>query len=276
MPLIKVTNGTNLFYKDWGSGIPVVFVHGWCINCDSWEYIMHEMAEKGFRCIAYDQRGCGRSDQPWRGYDYMTLADDLAALIERLDLDKVVLVGHSMGCGVITQYLAEYGDLHVLKAVLIGTTTPYMAQSASNPNGIERAYLDADIDYIKRDRPGFVHSLVEDFFYLQKAGNTISPQMVNWAEEITMQASSRAAVEMRNTCYSANQREELKQISIPVLMLHGDKDTSCPLPLTVEPTRDLLINSKLKIYEEMPHGMYMTEGPLISKDIMDFIYSKIT
>ncbi|MEO6633054.1 MAG: alpha/beta hydrolase, partial [Mucilaginibacter sp.] len=141
MPFIKVTNGTNLFYKDWGSGIPVIFVHGWCINCDSWEYIMQEMAEKGSRCIAYDQRGCGRSDQPWRGYDFITLADDLAALIERLDLDKVVLVGHSMGCGVIAQYIADYGDLYVLKAVLIGTTTPCMAQSASNPNGIERAYL---------------------------------------------------------------------------------------------------------------------------------------
>jgi pimeloyl-ACP methyl ester carboxylesterase len=274
MSFIKVTNGTNLFYKDWGTGTPVIFVHGWCINCDSWEYIMHEMCDKGFRCIAYDQRGCGRSDQPWRGFDYSTLADDLATLIEKLDLDNVILVGHSMGCGVITQYLADYGNLHVLKAVLIGTTTPNVAKSVSNPNGVDRVYFDEDINYIKRDRADFVYSLVDDFFDLKNENNIVSPQMVQWAMDITLQASSRAAVEMRSTCYNSNQREDMKEISIPVLLLHGDKDTSCPINLTAAPTHDLLINSRLKIYEGLPHGMYITEAPLISADIMDFINQK--
>jgi len=271
MGSIKVTNGTNLFYKDWGSGIPVIFVHGWCVNCDSWEYMMHEFTDKGFRCIAYDQRGCGRSDQPWRGYDYLTLADDLAALIERLDLDKAILIGHSMGCGVITQYLADYGDLHVLKAVFIGTTTPNIAKSVSNPEGIDRALHNEAINFIKKDRPAYIYSLIDGFFDLPFKNTEISQHLINWTMDITLQASARAAVEMLNTCYSSIQCDELKQISIPVLLLHGDKDVSCPINLTALPTSDLLVNSILKIYEGLPHGLYISEAPFISTDIIDFI-----
>lgn len=271
MSFIKVTNGTDLFYKDWGSGTPIVFVHGWCVNCDSWEYIMGDLCGKGFRCIAYDQRGCGRSGQPWRGYDYLTLADDLAAIIERLDLDKVILVGHSMGCGVITQYLADYGELRVSKAVLIGTTTPDIAKSANNPNGIDRVHFDDSINFIKRDRPGYVYSLIDDFFDLHNEEVKVSKALVDWAAGLTLQASSKAATEMLNTSYSSNQCEELKNISTPVMLLHGDKDASCPLSITAEPTQKLLVNSKLKVYKGKPHGMYISEPHTISADILDYI-----
>ncbi len=271
MSFIKVTNGTNLFYKDQGSGIPVIFVHGWCINCDSWEYVMNELTDNGFRCIAYDQRGCGRSDQPWRGYDYCTLADDLAAVIDRLDLDKVILVGHSLGCGVIMQYLADYGESRVIKAVLLGTTTPNIAKSMANPNGLDREHFNESIDFIKRDRAGYVYSLVDDFFGVQFEGNVVSQYMIDWTFGITMQASSRAATEMLNTAYTSNQREELKRISIPVLLLHGDKDVSCPIALTAQPTLDLLINGELKVYEDKAHGMYISEGNVIGADIINFI-----
>lgn len=271
MPFIKVTNGTNLFYQDNGSGAAVVLVHGWCMNSDSWEYVMHEITDNGFRCIAYDQRGCGRSDQPWRGYDYCTLADDLAALIEKLDLDKVVLVGHSMGCGVITQYLADYGDAHVTKAVFIGTTTPYLAKSANNPDGVDRVNLDAAIDFIKRDRPGFVYSLADDFFYLKSEQCTVSQHMIDWTVAIPLQASAKAAVEMQRTAVISDQREELKGISTPVLLIHGNKDIGCPTSLTAEATHKLLINSTLKVYDEQPHGIYMCQGKMVGADIIEFI-----
>jgi len=271
MPFIKVTNGTNLFYQDNGSGVPVVFVHDWCMNSASWEYVMHDVADNGFRCIAYDQRGCGRSDQPFRGYDYCTLADDLAALIERLDLDKVILVGHSLGCGVITQYLADYGDTHVIKAVYIGTTTPYLAKSANNPDGIDREVLDFAIDFIKRDRPGFIYSLADDFFYLSSEECKVSQHMIDWTVAIPLQASAKAAVEMQRTAVVSDQREELKGISTPVLLIHGNKDIGCPVPLTAGATHKLLINSTLKVYKEQPHGIYISQGKMMAADIIAFI-----
>jgi len=271
MPFIKVTNGTNLFYLDNGSGAPVLFVHGWCANSTTWEYVMNEMTDNGFRCIAYDQRGCGRSDQPWRGYDYATLADDLATVIEKLDLDKVVLVGHSMGCGVITQYLADYGGAHVSKAVYIGTTTPNYAKSVDNPDGVERVHLEAVLDSIKKDRPAFVYSLIDDFFYLKSEQCTVSQHMVDWTLRVPMEASLRAAVELQSTVFFTDQREELKGITTPVLLIHGTKDIGCPTSLTAEPTHKLLINSTLKVYDEQPHGIYMSQGKMVGADIIEFI-----
>ena len=271
MSFIKVENGTNLFYKDWGTGKPVVFVHGWCINCDSWEYIVHNIIENGFRCVAYDQRGCGRSDQPWDGYDYGTLADDLSALIEHLDLKDVVLVGHSMGCGVITKYLADHGDVRITKAVLLGTTTPYILKTAENPDGIDVTHLNDAINFMKADRPAYVRSLADGFFDLQNPVNPLSGDLVEWAVGITLQASSRASVEMLNTSITSDLRKEMAKIKVPVLFLHGDKDVSCPTAITAAHSRDLVVNGRLKIYENMAHGAYIDKAKMLSADILEFI-----
>lgn len=141
MSYIITEDRTKLFYKDWGSRSPIVFIHGWCLPSDSWEYVMSDLPHRGLRCIAYDQRGCGRSDQPWAGYGYDTLADDLHTLIEQLDLHELTLIGHSMGCGVVTNYLARYGNHNTVRAVLIGTTTPFIAHAEDNPEGINPQYL---------------------------------------------------------------------------------------------------------------------------------------
>lgn len=274
MSFIKATNGTNLFYQDNGSGVPVLFVHGWCMNSGSWEYVMHEMTDNGFRCIAYDLRGCGRSDQPWRGYEYATLADDLATIIEKLDLDKVVLIGHSMGCGVISQYLADYGDARVTKAVYIGTTTPLLAKAENNPDGIDRTNLDMALDLIKNDRPGFIFSLADDFFYLKSEQCKVSQHMIDWTVAIPLEASARAAVELQRTAFISDQREELKGISTPILLLHGNKDIGCPTAITAEASHKLLVNSVLKIYDEQPHGMYISQGKMIATDIIEYINKK--
>jgi pimeloyl-ACP methyl ester carboxylesterase len=243
MAFIKAKDGTNLFYKDWGNGKTVVFVHGWCLNSDTWEYVMNELTFKGYRCIAYDQRGCGRSDPAFTGYDYSSLADDLATLLEELNLNDVTLVAHSMGCGIITGYLSEHGTSRAKKAVAA----------------------------IRKDRPAYVRSMANGFFNLESVNHNISPEMVDWAVDINLQSSSRAAIELMNTQISGNQKDELKTIAIPVLLQHGDRDLTSPLRLTAEPTRDLLNESKLKIYKNHGHGIIISGSDLISADIIDFI-----
>lgn len=270
MAFIKVTDGTNLFYKDWGTGQPIVFVHGWCINSDSWEYLMHPLAEAGFRCIAYDQRGCGRSDQPWYGYDYPALAGDLASLIEQLDLKEAVLAGHSMGCGVITQYLADYGDIRVKKAVLISTTTPSPAKSDKNPYGVSIEQAEGFINFVKKDRTAYTMGLSDDFFNRHHPDFHVSQTMVDWAQSIVMQASARAATEMIRTMYT-DQHKELKNIDVPVLLLHGEGDVTPPPQISAVPTHKLLTNSRLKLFRDQPHGMYIIAPELLLPEITQFI-----
>src|SRR5215207_6111805 len=150
MKFIKTGDGTRLFYQDWGAGRPVVLVHGWCINSDSWEYVMNELPHSGLRCVAYDQRGCGRSGRPWAGYNYDTLADDLQALLEHLDLREATLVGHSMGCGVVAHHLTRHGASRVARAALVATT-PFIARAADNPEGVDRQYLEDSLAAMRRD-----------------------------------------------------------------------------------------------------------------------------
>lgn len=271
MSLVKVANNTNLYYKDWGTGRTVVFVHGWCVNCDSWEYMMLDMVVAGFRCVAFDMRGCGRSDQPSSGYDYVTLADDLAALIESLGLDKIVLVGHSMGCGVIVQYLADYGETNVEKAVLIGPTTPCGLKTEENPGGVTPELFNQAVEFLKKDRPAYVRSLADGFFYLQNPACTVSADMADWAVDITLQASAIAALGLFKTNIFTDQRELLKKLEIPVLILNGDKDVSTPVEGNAKPTHQLLKNSVLKIFKDQPHGMYISEAGLLTPEIIEFI-----
>ena len=142
IPYIEMPDHTSLFYKDWGTGMPVVFIHGWALGADMWEYQMPYLARQGLRCIAYDKRGCGRSSQPWTGYDFNTFADDLATVIEQLDLREVTLVGHSMGCGDITRYLSRYGASRVARAALVAPTTPFILKAPDNPEGVDKGVFD--------------------------------------------------------------------------------------------------------------------------------------
>ena len=161
---IETRDSVSLFYKDWGTGNPVVFVHGWALGADMWEYQMPSLADKGLRCIAYDKRGCGRSGQPWGGYDFDTFADDLAMLIEQLDLREVTLVGHSMGCGDITRCLSRHGAERVARAALVAPTTPFILRTADNPEGLEKSVFDNIVAELCRDRPRFLAASAPAFF----------------------------------------------------------------------------------------------------------------
>jgi pimeloyl-ACP methyl ester carboxylesterase len=232
---------------------------------------MADLVERGYRCIAFDLRGCGRSDQPWNGYDYGTLAGDLAAILETLDLRDVTLVGHSMAGGLILRYLKNHGDERTARAVLIGTTTPFVLKTADNPDGIDRSYLDTMIKEIRCDRPRYVASLAPAFFGVKDGMCPVSLEMVQWAIGLTLQASPLAASELLRTNFEADQRDELRQITVPTLLIHGDEDVSCPLELTARRTADLMQDCRLTVYEGKAHGIYMTEARRVCDDISHFV-----
>ena len=267
MAFLITEDGTELFYKDCGSGKPFVLIHGWCINCDSWDYIITGLTDAGYRCITYDQRGCGRSGFSWNGYDYNTLSNDLATLINKLRLNDVTLIGHSLGCGIICTYLSKHGDQQISNAILIGTTTPYLARAKNNLTGTKEANLHA----MRTDRPLYVRTLAEGFFNLTDEKENTSAPLVDWTVNLTLQASARAAEMMFITAFDSDCSSVLTQIRTPLLILHGTKDVSCPPGLTAVPTHELLVNSTLKMYEDFAHGMYINKATVICKDIITFL-----
>jgi non-heme chloroperoxidase len=273
MALITNKDGIALFYEDYGSGKPVVLVHGWGMNGDTWEYVMRVLLQHGLRCIAYDLRGCGRSDKPWGSYDYSTLAGDLAALIEALDLQDITLVGHAMGCGVITRYLYDHGQARVGGAVFLGTTTPYLLRADDNPEGMDKSFFDNMIEAIIKDRPGFVTGIGQGFFTGNKDGIPVPTPLSTWAFGIVMQSSPFAATEFIRTTSGTDQREDLKKITIPVLIIHGGATSGAPISLTAERTLGYLPNARLLVYEGSSGGFYITEGERTGKDILEFMGS---
>jgi non-heme chloroperoxidase len=247
----------------------VVLVHGWCINSDSWEYVASELPRGGLRCVAYDQRGCGRSGRPWEGYDYDTLADDLQAVLERLDLRGATLVGHSMGCGVVARHLVRHGAGRVARAAFVATTTPFIAKAADNPLGVDRQYLEDSLAAMRSDRARYVYELAPAFF-----GGGASQALIDWAFALTMQSSPRAAAEMLRTNFLTDQRGELKEIRIPALVVHGDADQTSPPELTGKRTSELLPDGRLTVYAGAAHGLYITEARRLTADLAEFINTR--
>lgn len=272
MPFLE-TNGTRLHYQDWGAGRPVVFIHGWAIGGGSWEYQALPLADQSLRCITYDQRGCGQSDDPGGGHDYDTLSDDLAALIEHLDLRGAVLVGHSMGGGVIARYLSRHGAGRVARIALAATTTPFPMKTVDNPDGFDVSALEDALARMRQDRALYVADIASGFFGAGLPGCSASPEMTQWGISLTMQASPKASVEMLRTSFSTDQRADLGAVTVPTLVLHGDMDQSCPLDLTGRETARLISDSRLAVYEGAPHGFLLTHKDRFNSDLLAFIGS---
>lgn len=273
MPTFETRDHVRLFYTDWGSGPALVFLHGWAVGGTMWEPQTLSLSRRGLRCIALDQRGCGRSDDPGYGYDYDTLADDLAALLDHLDLRDATLVGHSMGGGTITRYLTRHGAGRVARAVFIATTTPYLLQTDDNPDGIPKRVFDEVIDAVSEDRPRYFAEIAPGFFGRGLPGCAISEERVQWGVQLALQASPRATVEMTRTNSETDQRQELRQVTVPVLVIHGDADSGSPLDRTARPTAALLPDAELKIYENAPHGLTFTHAERLNADLVDWMTS---
>ena len=269
-PYVETRDGQQLFHKDWGTGAPVLFLAAWALPSDMWDYQMVPLSEHGLRCIAYDRRGHGRSSHPGTGYDYDTLADDLAAVLDALDLREVTLVGMSMAGGEIVRYLTRHRQRRIARVVLVATdATPFRLQAADNPRGIpaERAeYFRRQL--LLRDYPNWMEENREPFFVPET-----SRQMQEWVRSMMLRTSMKALVECNRSMTSTDFRAELPKITVPTLLIHGDKDVSAPLEVTGRPTASLIPRARLEVYEGAPHGLFLTHMERLTRDLLTFAKS---
>jgi pimeloyl-ACP methyl ester carboxylesterase len=266
MAFISTSDGTRLYWHEWGEGAPLLFLSSLGMSSQMWQYQMVAFAEQGFRCICLDRRGHGRSDQPGRGYDYDTLADDVATLIADLDLTALTLVGHSMAGGEIVRYLTRHGDSHVARAILLGATTPFIREASDNQAGIPMAQLEALWAGWKQDYPKWVAEGTAPFFVPET-----SAAMMRWAASLLQQISLPVALACSRALANADFRREMREIGTPVLLIHGDRDRSAPLGLTAAPSARLLPNCRLLVYEGAPHGLIYTHMERLHRDMLAFI-----
>jgi non-heme chloroperoxidase len=266
MPFLETRDGAALYYKDWGAGKPVVFVHSWAANSDLWQYQMIYLCGKGLRCIAYDKRGHGRSSQPGHGYDYDTLADDLASLLERLDLREVTLVGHSMGCGEIVRYLTRHGSSRVTRTVLISTATPFALRTSDKPDGVDRAIFDKLRASWAQDFPKWLGENARPFFVPET-----SPEMMQWVIGMCLQSSLKALIDCFQAVTETDFRAELPAITVPTRIIHGNADVSEPIEQRGRRTAQVIPGSEFKLYEGAPHGLMLTHMDRLNADLIAFI-----
>ncbi len=266
LPYVATADGTMLYYKDWGSGEPIVFVHSWAMASDMWQYQMAPLVKAGYRCIAYDRRGHGRSTQPAHGYDYDTLADDLAALMEHLELRDVAMIGHSMGPGEIVRYISRHGSGRVSKIVMLAPTTPFTLQTPDNPNGLPGAMFEAFRAEWLKDFPGWLAKNARPFVMPDT-----SDQLLQWGLNMMLGTSMIAVIECNRAVVETDFRAELPRIKVPTLIIQGTVDVSAPLELTGRRTEALIPGSKLIVYEGAPHGLMLTHIERLNADILSFI-----
>ena len=271
MPFFHAKDGTHLHYNDWGSGAPVVLIHGWPLDGEMWEYQAVHLANHGYRVITYDRRGFGRSAQPWTGYDYDTMADDLATLIETLDLSGVTLVGFSMGGGEVARYAARHGTSRLARAVLLAAVTPYLLKDASNPDGVDRGVFDGIVEGLKKDRPGFLAAFGKQFYGVGMLTFSISSDFLQWSQNLAMLGSPKATIDCVRAFSETDFRADLKALTVPTLIIHGEADATVPAKVSAEQTVKLVPRAELKIYPGAPHGLFYTDRDRLNADLLAFM-----
>ncbi len=274
MPKIKTQDGTDIYYKDWGNGQPVVFSHGWPLNSDAFEDQMFFLASHGYRCIAHDRRGHGRSSQPWKGNDMDTYADDLAELMEKLDLKDAVLVGHSTGGGEVVRYIARHGVSRVSKIVLIGAVPPIMLKTAENPGGLPMQVFDQIRNAVIADRSQLFKDLSMSFYGYNRPGAKVSEGVRNSFWHQGMMAGLTGAYFSIKAFSETNMTNDLKKINIPTLIIHGDDDQIVPIADSSMLSAKIIRNSILRIYKGAPHGLCTTYKQQVNADLLAFIEGK--
>ena len=271
MDTIKTKDGTEIFYKDWGSGKTVVFSHGWPLDADAWDSQMLFMVQKGYRVIAHDRRGHGRSGQPGQGNDMDTYADDLAALVEALGLTNAIHVGHSTGGGEVVRYIARHGTKRVAKAVLVSAVPPLMLRTADNPEGLPIEVFDQIRAGVARDRSQFYKELSLSFYGANRPGSTVSEGVREQFWRLSMQAGIAAAYECVRAFSETDFRDDLKKVNVPTLVIHGDDDQIVPIAVGGLRSSKMIDGATLEVYKGAPHGLMSTHQAQLNADLLQFI-----
>jgi len=272
MSTITTKDGTEIYYKDWGSGVPLVFSHGWPLTADSWESQMFFLAAKGFRCIAHDRRGYGRSSQPWDGNDMNTFADDLATLIEHLDLQRAVLIGFSMGGGEVARYIGRHGTKRIGKAVLVASVPPLMLKTDTNPGGLSKEVFDGFRASFLADRSQFFKDVASGpFFGFNRPTAKVSQGMIDswWMQG--MMGGHKNIYDGIKAFSETDFTEDLKKFDVPTLFIHGDDDQVVPIDAASRASASIVKNAKLIVYSGAPHGITDTHKDRLNEDLLAFL-----
>lgn len=271
MAFLDTKDGTKIYFEDTGEGKPLVLIHGWPLSGAMWEYQVEPLARAGFRTIAYDRRGFGRSDKPFKGYDYATLARDLASLIEHLQLTGVTLVGFSMGGGEVAEYLARHNTSgRVTKAVLVSSIVPFLLQTADNPDGVDASVFQDMQDGLRKDRPAFLTDFTEKFFNVGLLTSPVSMPMLAASCEVAMTASPIATIDCVHAFSHTDLRAAARSIKVPTLVIHGDADQTVPIKVSGQAAAKIIPGAQLKVYSGAPHGLFFTHKDELTRDLAAF------
>lgn len=271
MNFFTTQDKTKLFFKDIGEGSPVILIHGWPLSADMWEEQSMALSDAGFRVISYDRRGFGRSEQPAQGYDYDTFASDLNDLITHLGLEKVSLVGFSMGGGEAARYLGRYGSEKISCVSLVSAVTPIVKQTSDNPDGVPEEKLRAIETGLRKDRFAFFHGFFKDFYGVNLVSHPASAQTLAWAETVAGQASLKATIACVNAFGRTDFRPDMKAFTVPTLIVHGTGDKTVPIATSAEQAARLIPSATYKAYEGAPHGLNITHKEDLNRDLLEFL-----
>lgn len=276
MPFITTRDQTQIYYKQWGEGRPVVLIHGWPLSSDSWDDISYDLSQNGYKVIAYDRRGFGRSDQPASGYDYDTLSDDLADVIKETGIganDDVSIFGFSMGGGEVVRYMSRHQGKHIAQTGLISSIAPYMAKADDNPEGVEESTLNEMVKGMKKDRAAFMYSFLKDFYGFGLMSNPVSDEALDWSWSMCMQAGLLPTLACADAFAHTDFRPEMPMVNVPTLVIHGTDDKTVPIKATGEQAARKIPNSIFKSYEGAPHGLFLTHQDQLIEDMKEFLGS---
>ncbi|WP_281234717.1 alpha/beta fold hydrolase [Flavobacterium gelatinilyticum] len=270
---IETATNVKLYVKDYGKGKPVILIHGWPLSNEMWEYQIDFLVQNNFRVIAYDRRGFGKSSQPWNGYDYDTLTDDLSEIINQLQLENVTLVGFSMGGGEVVRYFSRHHGKGVEKAALISSIIPFLLKTEDNPEGRPKEKSEATAASINEDRIGFLDNFGKIFFGVNIINKPLSTALLEYYRNLCSAASPRATLKCAESLNTTDFRDELHTINVPTLIIHGNDDKNVPLEVSSEKTAKAIKNNTFIVYEGAPHGLFYTEKDRLNRDLVDFLNS---
>lgn len=264
-------DNVEIYYRDQGSGDPVVLIHGWPLSSDMWEYQELSLLEGGYRVICYDRRGFGHSGPSAGSYDYDTLADDLSALISHLGLERVALAGFSMGGGEVARYLARHGARRVSRALLISSVVPCLLRSDENPNGVTELQLEEMKEGLREDRHYFLSGFARDFYGVGILSSAVSQQVLDWTLQIANRASLKATIDCVDSFGRTDFRGDLSSFTVPTLVIHGGSDKTVPYKATAAAAAGAIRGATLKIYDGAPHGLFFTHKERLNEDLLLFL-----